>query len=247
MKLKINEVAKLTGISVRTLHYYDEIDLLHPSEVTEVGYRLYDEESLERLQQVLFFRELSFPLKEIKNILSNPAFDKHKALENHKKLLLLRRNRLNDLIYLVDNTLRGEINMSFQEFDMSQIEDAQNKYAQEAKERWGSTDAYASSERKTKGYRPEDWARINAESEEIYSGFVANLEKEPSAPEVQKLVSDWQEYITRNYYDCTKEILAGLGKMYVYDERFTENIDKHGKGLAAFISRAIAYYCKQPK
>ncbi len=247
MKMKINEVAKLTGISVHTLHYYDEIELLHPSEVTEAGYRLYGRDALERLQQILFFRELGFALKEIKSILNNPAFDKRKALENHKKILLLRRNRMNDLICLVDNTLKGELDMSFKEFDKSKIENAQKKYAEEVKERWGSTDAYAENERKTKGYSKEDWARINAEAEEIYKGFAANMGKAPSAPEVQKLVIDWQEHITRNYYNCTKEILAGLGEMYIADERFTENIDKYGKGLASFISRSIAHYCKQSK
>jgi DNA-binding transcriptional MerR regulator len=244
MKMKINEVAKLTGISVRTLHYYDEIGLLHPSEITEAGYRLYDGQALERLQQILFFRELSFPLKEIKSILNNPAFDKHRALENHKKLLLLRRSRLNDLIALVDNTLKGDYDMSFQEFDQSEIENAQKKYAQEAKERYGGTDAYAESEHKTKGYGKEDWSRINTEAEEIYRDFAASMDKEPFAPEVQKLVADWQAHITKNYYNCTKEILAGLGEMYVADARFTESIDKHGKGLAAFMSRSIAYYCK---
>lgn len=244
MDMKINQVAKLTGISVRTLHYYDEIGLLHPSEITEAGYRLYDGQALERLQQILFFRELSFPLKEIKDILNNPAFDKQRALENHKKLLLLRRSRLNDLIALVDNTLKGAQGMSFEEFDKSEIENAQKKYAKEVKERWGGTDAYAESERKTKGYGKEDWARINAEAEVIYRNFAALMEKEPSDQEVQKLVADWQAHITRNYYNCTKEILAGLGEMYVADSRFTESIDKYGKGLAEFMSRSIAYYCK---
>jgi len=242
--MKINEVAKLTGISVRTLHYYDGIGLLHPGEVTQAGYRLYDEKDLECLQQILFFRELNFALKDIKELINNPAFDKHKALENHKKLLLLRRNHCNDLIALVDKTLKGDAGMSFKEFDTSEMEAAQSQYADEAKERWGSTDAYAESTRKTSKYSKADWAAITAEAEEIYQNFVANMSKSPDAPEVQKLVADWQAYITKHYYNCTKEILAGLGEMYVKDERFTQNIDRHGKGLAKFMNDAIAVYSK---
>jgi DNA-binding transcriptional MerR regulator len=242
--MKINEVAKLTGISVRTLHYYDGIGLLHPCEVTETGYRLYDEKDLDCLQQILFFRELDFPLKDIQELINNPAFDKHKALENHKKLLLLKRNRCNDLIALVDKTLKGDADMSFKEFDSSEIEAAQKKYADEVKEKWGNTDAYAESKRKTSKYSKEDWAKITAEADEIFENFAANMSKSPNAPEVQKLVADWQAHITKHYYNCTKEILAGLGEMYVQDERFTQNIDRHGKGLAAFMSRAIALYSK---
>lgn len=244
MKMKIHEVAMLTGISVRTLHYYDQIGLLHPGEVTETGYRLYDGNDLELLQQILFFRELSFPLKDIKEIIRNPAFDKRKALENHKKLLLLQRSRCDDLIALVDRTLKGDGDMSFQEFDKKEMEAMQEQYADEAKEKWGGTEAYAESINKTAKYSKEDWAKISAEADEIFRCFAKNMEKSPDAPEIQKLVADWQTHITKHYYTCTKEILAGLGQMYVGDERFTQNIDRHGKGLAEFMSRAIAVYCK---
>ena len=244
MKLKINEVAKLTGISVRTLHYYDEIGLLPPDEVMESGYRLYGNNALERLQQILFFRELGFALKEIQKILNNPAFDQNGALENHKKLLLLKRARLDDLIALVDSTLKGEPKMSFKEFDMTEIEAAQKDYAKEVEERWGRTEAYAESSRKTKSYHKEDWARIAEEEEQIYREFAARIGQDVSTPEVQNLVAKWQTHITNNFYRCSKEILAGLGNMYVLDERFTKNINKHGDGLAEFMSRAIAEYCK---
>jgi DNA-binding transcriptional MerR regulator len=244
MKMQIHEVAKLTGISVRTLHYYDQIGLLHPGEVTEAGYRIYGEKDLEILQQILFFRELNFALKDIKELICNPAFDKRKALENHRKLLLLKRRRLSDLIDLVDKTLKGDTDMSFQEFDMSEIEAAQKQYADEVKEKWGNTDAYTESVQKSAKYSKADWAAISADADEIYKNFSANMDKAPDAPAVQKLVADWQAHITKYYYNCTKEILAGLGEMYVMDERFTKNIDRHGKGLASFISRAIAAYCK---
>ncbi len=244
MKMKINEVAKLTGVSVRTLHYYDEIGLLPPDEVTESGYRLYGTAALERLQQILFFRELGFALKEIHNILNNPAFDRTEALEHHKKLLLLKRGRLDDLIALVNRTLKGETEMSFKEFDMSQIEAAQNEYGKEAEERWGSTEAYKESARRTKEYSKEDWARISAESERIHRELAANMKKGPAAPEVQQLIADWQAHISNHFYECSKEILAGLGKMYVADERFTKNIDQYAPGLAQFMSDAIEVYCK---
>lgn len=244
MKMKVNEAAKLTGISVRTLHYYDEIGLLHPDEVTEAGYRLYGEQSLEKLQQILFFRELDFPLSEIQKIVNSPAFDREKALENHRSLLIMKRSRLDDLIALVDRTLKGETDMSFKEFDMSEIEAAQNKYAKEAEERWGSTEAYAESARRTKEYGKEDWAKITAETEQIYHSFAEKKTLSPADSEVQQLVTDWQNLISRYFYKCSDEILAGLGEMYVADERFTKNIDgKYGEGTADFISKAIAKHC----
>lgn len=245
MKLKINEAAKLTGISVRTLHYYDQIDLLRPEETTEAGYRLYGEASMERLQQILFFRELGFSLKDIQKIMNNPAFDRTGALENHRRLLVLQRDRLERLIALVDRTMKGESNMSFQEFDMSEVEEAKRKYAKEAEERWGGTEAWAESQRRTKGYSKEDWARISAEQETVYRGFAAAMDKGPASPEAQQSVADWQALITKCFYPCSNEILAGLGKMYVADERFTKNIDRFGEGLADFISRAIQVYCGQ--
>jgi len=244
MKKTVCEVAKLTGISVRTLHYYDEIGLLPPSETTDAGYRLYDDTALERLQQILFFRELDLPLKDIAKIMGNPSFDKRKALNHHRELLLLKRKRLDDLLRLVDDTLKGEQEMSFKEFDCSEIEQLQKQYAKETKERWGDTDAYRESAAKTKAYSKEDWAHIQSEAQVIYQAFAANMQESPSSPTVQKLVADWQNHITKNYYTCTKEILAGLGKMYVADERFSKNIDQSGNGLALFMSKAIEEYCK---
>lgn len=245
MKLTVNQVAKLTGISVRTLHYYHEIELLIPSEVSEAGYRFYDNSNLEKLQQILFFRELDFDLKNIKQILDDPNFDKTNALKKHKELLMIKRNRLDKLIVLVNKTLKGEKNMSFKEFDMTEINKAQEMYKKEAEEQWGHSEAYRESQKKASGYTKEDWANISRDNDAIYKGFVENMDKEVSAPEVQKLVADWQNCITKYFYNCTNEILAGLGQMYVADERFTKNIDKYGEGLAAFMSKAIEYYCSK--
>lgn len=241
--MKINEVAKLTGVTVRSLHYYHEIGLLTPSEITEAGYRIYKDDSLATLQQILFFRELDFPLSEIKEIMTNPHYDKTEALAKHRELLIQKRNRLNGLIALVDNTIKGDQTMSFKEFDRTEFEASKNKYATEAKERWGSTDAYKESEQKTGGYDEKQWNIVNTQGKELLKSFGKNRLLAPESEIAQGLVAKWQKYITDNLYHCTDEILSGLGQMYLCDERFTENIDKNGKGTAAFMAKAIEIYC----
>lgn len=241
--ITIKEIAKLVGVSKRTLHYYDEIGLLSPADTTEAGYRLYSDKDLERLQQIMFFKELGFELKLIKEILSSSSFDKKEALTHHRKILLLKKNRIENLINLVDKTLEGERIMSFKEFDMTEINEAQEKYKAEVEERWGSSEAYAESVKKTAKYSKEDWAKITVEAEDIYKALVANMDKLPESTETQALIEQWQEHITKYYYKCTKEILAGLGQMYVADKRFKKNIDKYGQGLADYMSKAIKIYC----
>jgi DNA-binding transcriptional MerR regulator len=243
LELKINEVAKLVGVTVRTLHYYDEIGLLKPSKITEAGYRLYDEDTLTVLQQILFFKELDFSLNQIKDIMTNPSFDKTEALKNHKELLIKKRERIDKLITLVDNTIKGENNMSFKEFDMTEIESTKKKYAKEVQERWGNSDAYIESEKKCNNYSKDKWQEIDEESRNILKAFAANMDKTPDNKEVQALVKEWQCFITAKFYKCTNEILKCLGLMYVQDERFKENIDRNGDGTAEFISQAIAIYC----
>ncbi|MDO5520632.1 MAG: MerR family transcriptional regulator [bacterium] len=242
--MKINEVAKLTGVTVRTLHYYDQIGLLKPEEITEAGYRLYGKESLMALQQILFFRELEFPLQEIKEIMTNPSFDQKEALRKQKQLLLEKRKRLDGLIELVEESIEGGDTMSFKEFDTSEIEKQKKQYAKEVKERWGTTDAYKESEQKTKGYSKEDWNAIQEESADIMKAFAAHKEEPSDSKELQELVSRWQQHITKRYYNCTKEILAGLGLMYTADERFKKNIDQYGEGTAECMANAIAVYCE---
>lgn len=245
--MKINEVAKLTGVTIRTLHYYDGIGLLKPSQITEAGYRLYDENALSMLQQILFFKELDFPLNEIKEIMDNPEFDITEALQYHKELLIKKRERINKLIKLVEKTLKGESNMSFKEFDMTEIENAKNKYSKEVKERWGKTDAYLESEKKTSSYNKDQWQKINEESNALLKAFADNIDKAPDSKEVQELVNEWKDFITARFYKCTNEILQGLGQMYVGDERFKKNIDQNGEGTAEFMSEAIAIYCENTR
>lgn len=237
----VNEVALLSGISVRTLHYYDEIGLLSPAATTGAGYRLYGDAELARLQQILFFRELEFSLGDIRTFLDDPAFDARRALLSHRKLLLMKRDRLEGLIRLVDHTLEGENTMSFIEFDKSAIEEAQKTYAAEVKERWSGTDAYAESQKKTAGYTDGDWEEIHREMEEIYQGFVSVMDGDPAGKEAQALAARWQAVITARFYPCTDEILAGLGDMYRTDDRFRQNIDRRAEGLAAFMAAAFRH------
>ena len=243
--MRISEVAKLTGITVRTLHYYDEIGLLKPSEITEAGYRLYSREDLEILQQILFFRELDFPLSQIKEIMNNPNYDKEEALKKQKELLIQQRQRIEGLIKLIEKRIEGDNNMSFKEFDMNEIEENKKKYAKEVKERWGTSKAYEESEKKTSSYNKEKWGDINQETSEIFKGFAELRNSDPGSEEVQELVRRWQKYITDNFYTCTNEILSGLGLMYVEDERFKENIDKYGEGTSEFMAKAIEIYCSK--
>ena len=241
--MKISEVAKLSGVTVRTLHYYDEIGLLKPSDTTEAGYRVYSNKDLETLQQILFFRELDFPLNEIKEIMTNPNYNKNEALNKHKELLMEKRKRIDGLIALINKTIKGDNIMSFKEFDNSKIEENKRKYSEEVKNRWGNTDAYKEYEKKTSSYDKNSWTTINEEMIEILKEFADNRNEDPNSHIVQSLVEKWRAYITSNFYNCTKEILSGLGLMYIGYERFKENIDKYGEGTAEFMAKAIEIYC----
>lgn len=243
MRLSIGETVKLTGVSPRTLHYYDEIGLLAPSEITEAGYRFYDEQAIRRLQEILFYRELDFPLSEIGRILSSPAYDRNEAMRAQRELLLLKRERLDRLIRLTEETLEGGTDMGFDKFDTSSLDAARKKYAAEAEAKWGKTDAYAENKARTANYSDKDWADAQAEMDALLKEFSLHLGDDPASAPVQKLVERWQKHITDRYYTCTKEILAGLGQMYTADQRFTENMDRYGDGTASLISDAIRIYC----
>ena len=233
MKMQIQEFARFTGVSVRTLHYYDEIGLLKPAGVERSsGYRYYDEASLLRMQEILFYRELDFSLKSIGEILSSPHYDKNEALRKQKQMLTLKKERLERLILAVDGAMKGENVMSA--FDNSKLE----QYKAEAKEKWGKTDAYKEYEQRGKNDQNDAMMAIFAEVGQV-------LHLDPASAEAQALVGKLQQFITDNYYTCTKQILQGLGQMYVADERFKANIDRAGgEGTAEFVAKAIEIYCK---
>ena len=238
----IKEFAEFTGVSVRTLHYYDEIGLLTPAFVDETtGYRFYDEKSLLRMQEILFYRELDFSLKSIGEILSSPNYDTRKSLEEQKILLTLKKERLERLIASIDEAMKGANVMSA--FDNSEFE----KHKVEAQEKWGKTNAYKEHAERTKNYSKQKWNDLAEGMDHIMAEFASCMKKEkkPDSTEAQNLVKMLQNHITENYYLCTNEILAGLGQMYVGDERLKNNIDKHAGGTAAFICEAIEVHCRK--
>ena len=235
MKLSIGDAAQRLGVSVRTLRHYDEIGLVKPTQVGENGYRYYDREAMALLQQVLFYRALGLPLKESGPLLQAPETQRRKALEAHRHLLELKKQQLEGLLQLVDDTLGGKT-MQKPKITQADIDTAKEQYAAEAKARWGHTDAWKQSQGKTPNA---------AKMEEIFQGFAALLGTDPADRAVQAQVKTWQQFITDNLYPCTDEILAGLGQMYVCDERFTANLDKYGEGTAKLMSDAIQIYCKK--
>ena len=245
MRYSIGSLSKLSGVSIRALHHYDKLGLLRPSEVAQSGYRYYDDTAVEKLWQILFYRELDFPLNEIAQILTSPAFDRDRALSEHRNLLLQKRERLDRLITLVSNAMKGEANMEFKPFDTSEIDTLRNQYAEEAKARWGNTEAYRESAWRTAKYSAEDFARIQEQSNGLFREFATLVGVSPSDERVQALVKRWQTLISESYYFCSDEILEGLGQMYVADERFTKNLDQFGAGTAQLMSDAISAYCKK--
>lgn len=239
----VKEVSKLTGISVRTLHYYDAIGLLKPAKVTDAGYRMYDDTALRRLQKILLLRELQFPLKEIKSILDSPDFDPSKAIDGQIELLELQYKRIGELIaFAREIQKKGATTMNFKVFDKSEIE----RFKAEAKEKWGGTQAYKEYERKASSLNESDYAENADELMAIFSELGTLKHLSPDDKAVQEKVFALQKFISDNYYECTYEILRGLGEMYVCDERFKENIDRAGgNGTAEFAQQAIAVYCSE--
>ncbi len=245
MPFTVKSVAELAGISVRTLHHYDAIGLLRPASVSEAGYRQYSDADLERLQQILFFRELDFSLQEIKQILDRPDFDRRDALLTHRKLLREKQTRLQAILRSVDQTLeameRGETmekDAMFEVFNDPKLKE----YQEEARQRWGGSDAYAESERRTRAYGKQDWVAIKAEMEAVTTGIAGVMGQDPGSPEVQAKVGAWFELINQRFYTCTPEIFRGLGEMYVADPRFTATYEKVKPGLAEFLRDAMAIY-----
>lgn len=247
MKMQIKKFSELTGVSVRTLHYYDEIELLKPEFVDEQnGYRFYGQENLEKMEEILFYRELDFSLKEIAEILSSPDYNKNAALTKQKELLTLKKKRLECLIAAIENSLKGVKIMDTKVFNNTEFESAKEQYKKEARARWGKTDAYKEYEKKTENYSNDKIIQINKGLDDIFGEFaeLVKVNEIFSNDNAQNLVKKLQKYITENFYCCTNEILAGLGRMYIDDERFRENIDRHEKGTAEFVSKSIEHYCK---
>ena len=239
--MTVHEVSRIAGVSIRTLQYYDQIGLLHPTEYTDAGYRLYDDADLERLQHILLFRELEFPLKDIKVIINSPDFDRGKALEQQIDLLRLKKEHIENLInFALGIKMLGVKHMDFKAFDRSKLDE----YAREAKELYGNTPEYKEMEEKQKN-RTEKDEKILADRFMLLFKEAGDIkDSDPASVEAQNLVKRIQDYITENLYTCTNKILRGLGKMYSGGGEFTKNIDSYGgEGTADFVADAIEIYC----
>lgn len=238
----VKEVSALTGVSVRTLHHYDAIGLLKPTKLTEAGYRLYGEQELGRLQTILLFRELQFPLKEIKDILDSPGFDPMAAIAEQIHLLELQRQHLDNLISHARHIQKtGVIDMDFKPFDKQKLDN----YTAQARAKWGKTDAWKEFEQKTAGQTHAQMQSTGDALLDIFAELGAIRHTAPDSAEAQALIAKLQRFISENYYTCTREILRGLGQMYIAGDSMTENIDRAGGcGTADFAHRAIEVYCR---
>ncbi len=245
MAYTIKEIADLAGVTTRTLRYYDEIGLLSPADTGDNGYRLYNHESLLQLQQILFYRELDVPLKEIQRIMGKPDFDLKKELEAHRSSLQGERKRVDMLIETLDQTiatLEGEWIMSdkelFNGFDES-------KYEKEAKERWGNTPQYKESTRKWASYSQAQKEGIKQEMGSITRRMAGTEESRTSDADVQQAVDDYYHFLNDKFYTCDVDFLRNLSDMWVNDPRFAVNYERIREGGAEFVRDAVHLYCDQ--
>ena len=241
--LTVKQLAKKGSVSVRTLHHYDAIGLLKPTQTTDAGYRLYDEGSLERLYLILLFRELGFALKDIRGILDAPDFDRNRVLEQQIALLERKQRHLAYITNLARGIkLMGVKYLEFEGFDVNKIDD----YAEQAKTLYGKTDAYREYEQKAKGRTQEQSNALGGQVMDFFVRLGALKGQSPESDAVQDWVRQLQAFFTENYYACTPEILLSLGEMYAGGGTMTENIDAAGgEGTGAFARDAIACYCKK--
>lgn len=252
MSYTVRQVAEMAGVSVRTLHHYDHIGLLPPARVTEAGYRIYAGAELARLQQILFFRELGFELKQIQQILDRPDFDEHRALQAHRELLIEKRNRLGQLIQTIDESLErlernepmSDKNM-FQGFNSDRVEEQIARYRDEAIEKWGR-ETIEESEQRVRSLSQNDWSSIEAETESINQNMASLMDTHsPDSDEVQHEVERWFNLLNQHFSSYSPEAFAGLGEMYVADERFTAHYDKVRPGLAKFLRDAMKRFAER--
>jgi MerR family transcriptional regulator, thiopeptide resistance regulator len=251
MSYTVQQLAKLSGISVRTLHYYDQMGLLKPLRVKKNGYRHYEENELLKLQQILFFRELEFPLEDIKRIMKSPTFDMKEALRDQKALIELKKKRLDGLMKTIDKTIKKINNNT--PMDDKDLYDNLNKkemqeYAAEAKERWGNTEAYKQSQERVKKMTKEDWARVKKAGDELMREIAASYEsgEDAKSSAAQALIARHYDGL-RTFYEPNLQMYRGLAEMYVADPRFAAFYEKYAKGLAVFMHDAMIHYADTHK
>jgi DNA-binding transcriptional MerR regulator len=244
MSWTVGELARLAGVTVRTLHHYDRIGLVRPSERTSAGYRSYDLRDLDRLQQVLVYRELGFPLEEVATLLDDPDADPAAHLRRQHRLLRERLERTQAMVAAVEKEMEAHtmgISLTPEErFEVFGEHDP-SQYDAEVEQRWGETDAYRESRRRTSSYTKDDWLRIKAEGADLERRFAEALRSGVAADSEQAmgLAEEHRQHISRWFYDCPPEMHAGLGRMYVEDERFTAHYEQIAPGLAQYVSTAV--------
>ncbi|MGL5831594.1 MAG: MerR family transcriptional regulator [Candidatus Altimarinota bacterium] len=246
MSYTVQQLAKLAGVSVRTLHHYDQIGLLKPARVEKNGYRKYEERELLQLQQILFFRELDFPLEEVMRVMTAPGFDLKAALNDQRKLIELKKKRLNGLIKTIDKTinkLNQKNQMKDEELYGSFDKDEMNQYAEEAKQRWGHTDAYKQSQERYAKMSKEDLQKLKEDGEKWCAKLATMMDLDPAGAEVQAMIAEHYNSL-RTWYEPNLKMYRGLADMYVADARFTAYYDKHAPGLAKFLQAAMHAYCE---
>jgi MerR family transcriptional regulator, thiopeptide resistance regulator len=241
----VGQIARLAGVSVRTLHHYDDIGLLSPVRRSAAGYRRYDDEDLRRLQQIMFYRELGFALEEIITLVSDPDAEPAEHLRRQHRLLTGRLRRTEQLIDAVERALEAE-RMSISLTPQERLEVFgdydPDQYEQEARERWGDTDPYRQSAARSRSYTKDDWLAIKAESEEIIQALAAAFAggEPPDSDVAMDAAERHRRHIRRWFYDCPPEMHRGLGEMYVADERFAASYERIATGLAAYVRDAFA-------
>jgi DNA-binding transcriptional MerR regulator len=246
MSYTVQQLAKLAGVSVRTLHHYDQIGLLKPARIENNGYRKYEERELLQLQQILFFRELDFPLEEITRVMSSSGFNMKVALSDQRKLIELKKKRLTGLIKTIDKTinkLNQQNKMKDEELYGSFNKDEMDQYAEEAKQRWGHTEAYKQSQERVAKMSKEDMQLLKENGEKWCAKLATMMDLSPKSPEIQEMIEQHYQGL-RTFYEPNLKMYRGLGDMYVADARFTAYYDKHAPGLAKFLREAMHYYCE---
>lgn len=242
--MNTKEVAKLTGISVRTLHHYDAIGLLRPDRNKENGYRKYSEEDMDRLQQILFFRKCGFPLDKIQKLLNNPSFNREEAFQVQKKYLLYEKKRIETMLDTLERSMKsmkGEITMSLNEkfggFDMDN-----NPYEEEARRLWGD-EAIDKSNAHISSMTATEKESIAKGMDDLFTELSTIRTENPNSDTAQKAMEKMYQHFNKNFgYQYTLEAFAGVGQLYITDKRFTENIDKYGEGLSEFLAEAMKIY-----
>ncbi len=240
----IGQVAKMAGVTVRTLHHYDQIGLLVPAARSGSGYRLYRERDLVRLQQILFYRELGLPLEQVREILDDPEFDPLEALREHRRALQARSDRLAQLLRTIDKTVRrlteDAMSLTDEELYAGFAPETIERYKREARERY-DPELVAESERRVRKMSREQWEAVRAEGDQVTRGLAALMDRAPDDPEVQQLVARHHAWI-ENFYPCSAEVFRGLGQLYMSHPEFRATYDRYRSDLADFLGAAMAHY-----